>query len=257
MIKKVDILITTFKRYGCLENLLKSIPEEWKDNIIIGDQNKERKNYPYRTIFLPYDCGLSYARNRLVDASEKPFVLLLEDDFEWTDKTQVKKLLRLMNAQLNVGVVGGQVRQNDVAIPFEFIPTIEDGVLYHKRDGNNWKVFEFTNYKKTGCIMNFALFRKSMLRDMRWDPQLKLREHQDFYLRLAKTKWQVLYTPDVRIKDAKVRHTPEYRELKNRDEFLVMMMKKHGITKIKYQNGACRLLVDGKIVKANEEPIAN
>lgn len=256
----VEFIITTFKRYPCLERLLNSIDERYpKQRIWVGDQNKpprivhKRQN---RVLNLPYDCGLSYARNKLVEATTAPFVLLLEDDFEFVPATLPEKLLLLMNEMPNVGVVGGAVRQNNVPIPFEFYPMIEDGVLYHRRDGDNWLDYAGLKFKSTGACMNFALFRREMFEDVQWDPQLKLREHQDFYIRLLQTKWRVLFTPDVWINDAKEKRSPqEYQDLKNRDEFLVTMMKKHDLHKIKYQNGSTRELIDGAIVYGKEPPI--
>lgn len=231
------------------------MPADLKRRCIVGDQNKPEEREEQggvKTLVLPYDCGLSYARNTLVNMCTAPYVLLLEDDFEFTDETDIGKLRKLMDVRPDVGIVAGQVQQMGVSIPFEFIPTVRDGVLYHMPDTDLWWEYEGIKYKETGSAMNFALFRSEMFDDILWDADLKLREHQDFYLRFADTKWRLLYTPEVVIKDAKTRFTPEYRELKNRDEYLVKMMQKHGLHKIKYQNGSVRILEDGKIIKSHE-----
>lgn len=262
-IPNVDILITTYKRPECLHNLMRSIRCAGIENhIYIGDQTAPEyyaEKYAGATthvVKLPDDCGLSYARNRLVEASTAPYVLILEDDFEFTYKTNIWALKDLMLARKNVGVVGGMVTQHDIPIHFEFIPSIENGVLYHRRDGDHWHEFAGTKYKATGAVLNFALMHRAIFEDVKWDEQLKLREHQDFYIRLQKTKWHVLYTPDVVIKDAKPkRYTPEYSALKSRDEFLVKMMEKHGIHKIVYQNGTTRELENGKIACSKEAPL--
>lgn len=232
-----------------------------QNQIYIGDQThpayaKAYKNDRCEVLELPDDCGLSYARNALVEASTAPYVLILEDDFEFTEKTDIRKLKELMYSRKNVGIVGGMVEQNEIPIHFEFIPSIENGVLYHRPDGDNWNEFAGIRFKATGSVLNFAIIHREVFKDVKWDFELKLREHQDFYVRLSKTKWHTLYTPDVVVKDAKPkRYTPEYKALKSRDEFLVKMMEKHGIHKIVYQNGSTRELENGQIACSKEAPL--
>lgn len=265
-VPKIDIHITTMERPDCLDRLLKSIPAEVYEqcNVYIADQSMVH----YAPVIaptsvavdlMPYDVGLSYARNYLLTQSMAPFVLLLEDDFEWTENTNLDKMLTLMEANNNVGVVGGEVRQHDHPINFEFFPIVKDGVLYHQPDGDVWSEYKGIRYKQTGCVLNFTLMRRRLFDDIQWDHDLKLREHQDFYLRLWQLrKWRVLYTTESVINDAKPsKHTPQYQQLKDRDQFLVTMMRKHGLHKIYYQNGTTRLLTDdGKIAKSNEAPLS-
>lgn len=262
--RSIDFCITTFLRYDCLRVLLASIEATgYKSRIIVADQNREidwsvYAPYPdIEVVDLPYDVGLSEARNALILASRAPYILLLEDDFQFTEKTRIEKFLELMDVTPNVGVVGGQVQQLGVPIHFEWIPVVEDGVLYHKPDGDDYKKWNGITYKKTGAVLNFALMRREMLRTYYWDPRLKLREHADFYLRLAASEWQVLYTPDVIINDAKPsRYPEEYKQLKSRDEYMVLMMQKNNLRAIYYQNGTIKELVGGKIQVSHGAPLS-
>jgi len=261
---KVDLIITTFLREECLDRLLQSIFRVGlKNSIYIGEQNNRGGFYSdyysnkyikgqINVLELPYDCGLSKTRNKLVESTNSPYILLLEDDFEFTDEADIIKMVELMEMDKSIGVVGGKVEQNNIPINFEFYPEIKDGILYHKSDGDKYKEYKGIMYKETGCVLNFALFRREVFDKVLWDDELKLREHVDFYLRLAQTDWKVIYTPEVVIKDAKVRACEEYRRLKARDQFFIKMMNKHNIHKIKYLNGHCVELKDGKIVKYSE-----
>ena len=146
----VDFLITAYDRPKCLSNLLRSIVE-WnggnklvEHRILIGDQSKEPQIneflewesedaagntshhvHPFilpATYQLPYDCGLSFARNALVDLSDAKYVLLLEDDFEFTDKTRIGKLYEAMEALPDdVGILGGRVVRDGQPIDFSLI----------------------------------------------------------------------------------------------------------------------------------------
>ena len=161
-----------------------------------------------------------------------------------------------MDISPEIGIVGGRVQQNDINIPFEFYPRIIDGVLYHSQDGDNWKSHKGITYKETGCCLNFMLVRRELFNDVIWDEDLKLVEHVDFFLRVAKTKWKVLFTPDVAIKDAKIRPSDEYRSIKkqNQDESRIKMMNKHFIHKIVYKSGLTYELKNGiiKYYKGNK-----
>ena len=73
--------------------------------------------------------------------------------------------------------------------------------------------------------LNFGLFKKDC---GRWDPDLKIAEHTDFYLRF---KGSVVYTPMVSIIHTKERDS-NYLQYRNRKEFYAMFMRKNGLTKV-------------------------
>ena len=105
--------------------------------------------------------------------------------------------------------------------------------------------------------MNFALYRHEVFHDIMWDRKLKLREHQDFFYRLSKTRHKVMFTPDATIIDNKNKQSPEYKALKGRDEFWAVMMKKHGIHKFKYLNGSVVELEENDLISRSWETPCN
>lgn len=265
--KAVDFCLTTIERYDCLENLLASIAKYgYKNTIYVADQNRRIKKSVYKkypnvvVVDAPYDIGLSAARNMLVRRAKAPLILLLEDDFEFTAKTNIYAMANLINVAPDIGIVGGQVQQLDIPINFEWVPVVKDGTLYHMPDGDNYhKAWHDMTYKYTGAVLNFAIMRRDLLKLYPWDDNLKLREHADFYLQLAKKspETRIIYTPDVVIKDAKPsRYNDTYKKLKARDEFMVQMMIKNGLKRIYYQNGTVRELVDGQIATYKDKPLS-
>ncbi len=253
-LKQVDFLITTFKRRECLERLLFSIAKYYPEaNIYVGDQGKIFDAAYYKNLWqrlfeaglfqkpvaynLPFDSGLSYGRNFLVKQSPNIFKLILEDDFIFTEKTQIDKMIKLIEISPEIGAVGGLVRQDGIDIHFEHRLVREGQILRHKGDGDDWQEVTGIRFKETGCVMNFTLFRKEVLADVKWDEAIKIQgEHTDFYLRLKETPWRVLYTEDVLVEHEHVQDS-EYREFRRRDDFLKLFFKKHKLTWMIYLNG--------------------
>jgi len=93
---QVDFCVPTFKRPKAVERLLLSIAAHYPlANIYVADQNETLDREFYGQLGdklakvglvkdisveqLPYDCGLSYARNQLVLNSPSPYKLILDD----------------------------------------------------------------------------------------------------------------------------------------------------------------------------------
>ena len=263
-ISKIDMCITTFMRPDLLERLLLSIVKYYPDaNIYIADQNKKFFVKQYRELWdkltnaglqnkphainLPYDCGLSYARNYLVDNTPNDYKLILEDDFIFTEKTILEKMYKLINLNENVGVVGGCITQAGQRVNFEHKYEMHDDILKQVSDGNNWQEFDGLRYKRTGCVFNFALFKKEVFNHVKWDNDLKVCEHNDFFLNWPKG-WDILYLPEVKIGHEKTKDE-EYKQFRGRtNEFMKIMMEKWNITEIRYINGFTYQLKDGEII---------
>jgi len=264
-IDKVDFLIVTFKRAEQLENLLFSIAEFYPNaKITIADQNKRFDVVYYKDLWkrlmakgliykplaygLDYDIGLSYCRNYLFKKTDRPYKLILDDDFIFTEETLIEKFVDILDEDKEIGIVGGAMSQNDRIINFEFNLERDGETLKHVDDGNQWKQIAGIKAKETGCVLNFALVRKEVVDKIKWDPELKVTEHTDFYLRMKEADWKIVYTPEVVANH--LPHRPkDYSEFRSRDEFLIRMMKKHGLNKIQYLTGHTYELSGGAIIQ--------
>lgn len=256
--RDIDFLITAMDRYHYLQPLLDSIFKYYpKAKVTVADQSKEIdtdlynnwKDRDLRVFPLPYDCGLSYARNVLVENTIRKYKLILEDDFLFTDKTRIEKLRDLMEVADIAG--GAVVRQNNKILNFGHYFDLQNETLYQIPDGDKWREHKGIVYKPTGCVSNFALFNRDVFKRVKWDVRLKIREHQHFFYRARNEK--MVYTEDVRIKDNKKGSSNEmYKALKGRDRFWKVAIEDLKITKVKYLNGMVVELKDGKIWKYKE-----
>jgi len=259
----VTFLIKTFKRQESLERLLFSIKKYYpKSKIIIGDDGDKKFNTHYYLDLwkrldminkpiaynFPFDSGISYGRNKLVEFSKTPYILILDDDFEFTEKTKIEKMIDVLESDSKIGVVGGVVLdEGQTERNFEHIIEKKGSILYHRNDGDKYFYIKEHKVKETDCVLNFALFRKDVFNDVKWDNDLKISEHNDFYLKMKETDWRVIYCPDVKVNHIH-KSSREYKDFRNRDEFLITMMSKNGLSKIKYLGGRTFELKDNKII---------
>ena len=102
----MTIVIKTFQRRNSLWNLLNSIREYYPDvRILIVDDSlikyrnstlKKFKTMYINYICLKFDSGISEGRNVLLDNIKTPFFLYCDDDFEFSDATNIYKLVNLI-----------------------------------------------------------------------------------------------------------------------------------------------------------------
>lgn len=218
----ITICVTTFERPRCLTRCVESIRTHYPNTpILVGDNSKEPTAVPgAELVVLPFDCGVSATRNQLLAETDTELVVFCDDDFVFGPDTRIESLKhRLQRDRLDVcaGMVtrGHPPRESH----YEGLLEIEDRVLHYRR-GDRDGLFDI--------VFNFFLARTAALRSIGWDPDLKLAEHTEFFLR-AKGKLRVGYEPSVQ-----VHHAPsapdDYAAYRARGwEYAKMMLTKHGL----------------------------
>src|SRR5262245_62058812 len=179
--RDVTFGITTFERPGLLVGLVRSIRQRYPlARIVVADNGKQKAPLPdsVKRLNLPFDCGLSRARNALIDSLQTKYLLLLEDDFLFTDETTVVPLVEVLEAGPEVGVVGGALRSlNGRVAAYALDIEVFRGTMY-VREATHRLRFTAAGlpYRLCDMVWNFALFRKEMLADHRWNDRLKVGE---------------------------------------------------------------------------------
>jgi GT2 family glycosyltransferase len=201
MRSEVSMIIKTFERPRALERLLRSIlASPVADcNILISDDSRRsiasdlfrRENIRY--FKLPYDSGLAYGRNFLVERVGTPYCVLLDDDFFFIPATRLEILLDIVKHRgfdLAAGKCDGpkpgsgniELAQKNLSIKMGAPPR---SML------NGLPVYDLTN--------NFFLAKTETLRDVPWDNRFKIYgEHTDFFLRYS-AKYRVTFVDEVAI----------------------------------------------------------
>ena len=210
--ESITACITTYKRPESLRRLTTSL----------------KQHYPNLPILIEDTGGnLSAARNRLAARCKTPFYLMLEDDFVFTDKTKLEPLLDVVQSNPKIAGAGGSTTEP------------ENGQTSN-RGGQVWWGHDFTRignevyivpphlpltespfgveYQPCEIILNFGIFRTDVLRDIQYNEDLPIGEHEEFFYRVhLHSKYHFAYVPSVDIDHIRDRPTAGYRARRNRN----------------------------------------
>lgn len=238
MIKSnIAICLTTFLNDKSLVDSVTSIIKNWNMDyrLLIGDQNPtdEKANLYANFMYydLPYDCGLSYSRNYLVQKAKElkcEYCIITADNIYFTHRYDYSPIIDFLESNFNNGIVG-----MNIGYKWMYNLATED---------NEWKLIP--NYEKTifqnidlwkfDIIPNFFIAKTQCLLDNPWDNNLKMSEHLDFFWNLKiNTNWKVYYTNYIEAKRIPCR-SGDYGKMRQRhltNEFRTLAWKKWGLTK--------------------------
>lgn len=212
MLERITFGITSFERPRLLEQLVASIRRRYpQSRILVADNGRQKANLPddVRVLDLEFDCGLSRARNALIDNLETEFLLLLEEDFLFTDETRIEPFVEILDSDHEIGMIGGAVRGStgrlglyclDIDV-FRDVMYVQDATRRMRMTANG------TGYRVCDIAWNFGLFRRDFLAMHRWDDRLKVGEHAAYFHQVKlRGHWRVAATPAVALY-----HVPDRR----------------------------------------------
>lgn len=263
LIQHVTYAIKTHKRPKELARLVRSLNVHCAGHrVLVGDDaapNTDKAHALYQKlaaecrsidldwILLPDDAGLAAGRNALVRECETEFVCVLDDDFVFTDRTDVGAMLSVLAFKPAVGVVCGAVADGNGVVghyegDMELVPN--EAVVTSIAAGG-WSDSP-VRHKIVDIGYNFLMARRAVFDDIGWDERFKIgAEHGDFFLRLKYgTKWGVAYVPQAVVKHVRDGASAEYRKARGRSaEYLRMFFDAHGVKR--YDVFGVRIEPDG------------
>ena len=196
----------------CIESLKNIYPNA---KIYVVDQDApcaemmrfyEKHNIEY--YYLPFDCGLSYARNFLLDHIKEPYIMWIDNDFVFDEKNGINDAITILESSPEIGVVGGCILKNGIEQHYERM------LLYDETSGILVYIpLELTSPQK--CIhndipfyycdltFNYAIAKKEVFNHpmVRWFEQLKVSyEHTDAFLRFKLfSGFKTVYLPSMKV----------------------------------------------------------
>ncbi|MCP5368314.1 MAG: glycosyltransferase [Hyphomicrobiales bacterium] len=236
--KDVTVGIKAFIRTAELDAALASLAGKGFAQVVVADDShmddarralyaRHADRLPLRVLELPFDSGLSYGRNRLVEACATPYFLLMDDDMELTGDLGL--LRRVLDSDPALGGaagmwadhVGGPAYSNTGNL-FVFDRCVVQDIGFARRAGRVERP-GVPPYHVTDMITNLALFDMRVFDDALWDPAYKItREHEDFYLtHKARGRWKFATVPDfvcVHRPPSASAQASGYRAYRTRDE---------------------------------------
>jgi hypothetical protein len=120
-----------------------------------------------RLIELPFDSGVSEGRNRLIRETQRPFLLILDDDYCFTENTRIEQMLDRALSDRCAGIVGGLVID---VFKGRRVPRIVAGTLGILGDCLVHTVGAWHDMRRHACdyVSNFGLFRREIFDAVAW-----------------------------------------------------------------------------------------
>lgn len=186
----IAVIVTTIKKDKIM---MKCLPSFDKCNLTIylldqGEATIQKQelydllgNKGHHIYCIKKDIGLSAARNFLIDKVTEPYIMIADDDIELISNP-LDFLYYFSNPQL--GILGGCLiaMGKHKEQHYEYAIEIKNRMLYLKKSD------------KLDLVLNFFIARKELFNDIRWDKELGMVEHTDFFLRLKQlNKWLIMY----------------------------------------------------------------
>jgi len=250
---KIAILITSFLRDKLLYESVQSIIRHYTNNYIILVANQSYKtdeerlkgfsdfnvnidntvHAPIHYYNLPFDCGLSYARNFLVEKANSlgcKYCWLSADSIMFINEYNVNPIINFLEEDSKRGIVGVELYGRP-----EWHRDIDlvKGKHFHLKIPTR-PIITFQDVKFIPCdvIKNIFIAKTECLINNKWDNELKLLEHEDFFWRLKNSdnSYQVFFTDYIttKYKDFKPNEYNKYRR-RMHAEFRKKLQEKYKI----------------------------
>ena len=196
---KITIIVKTIFRPKCLLRLCQSIRRFYKTIPIIVVDDSYISIFPTDTLEygnfvyskLPFDSGVSVGRNHGIKIAKTPYVLIVDDDFVFTEDTKIELLFDFLENNPDYGLICAGYSDRGL-FTGRFYRT-EDGieieeVLDNPKDKNIVLEQLEKDIFRSERGQNFFLARTHVLREVPWDDNLKTNEHTEHFYRISQNR---------------------------------------------------------------------
>lgn len=186
----VTVATKTFLRYDKLRALIASIRRFYPSlTIVVADdsQRPEPLQGPHLEHYLmPFGKGWFAGRNLAISQVTTKYVLWVDDDFIFTPRTRLEKLVDVLE-RTSLDLVGGAVREitgytTTYRQRLSVRPGGPGGDCLRTRPGFHHRLAGFPGCVVTDGVVNFFLARTDKVRQVGFDPRLRRVAHLEFFI---------------------------------------------------------------------------
>jgi len=257
----IAIIITTFLRDTLLYKCLQAIVDNYTNNciVLIADQgySTDEKNItldfyksqiPLEYYRLPFDSGLSYARNFLVNKAHEmsiPYVLIAADSIHFINPYNFQPFITFLEQDSKRGIVGFDLIGSKC--PWEFNMEVNPTGI-KMLTSSSYTEFEGIKYKKIDICRNIFLAKTNHILNL-WDSDMKLCEHELAFLELKKRNIYAFWTDALQFKHINSNTSDEYKSYRDRfKDFQKLLRQKLNINGwVSYSPEAMREIKEYKL----------
>ncbi|NWS48010.1 B4GN1 acetylgalactosaminyltransferase, partial [Probosciger aterrimus] len=186
----VTIATKTFLRYEKLRGLLSSIRRFYPGvTVVVADDSPrpEPLSGPHLEHYvMPFGKGWFAGRNLAVSQVTTKYVLWVDDDFIFTPRTRLEKLVDVLE-RTSLDLVGGAVREiTGFTTTYRQRLSVRaggaGGDCLRARPGFHHRLAGFPDCVVTDGVVNFFLARTDKVRQVGFDPRLRRVAHLEFFI---------------------------------------------------------------------------
>ncbi len=240
MQKKVTLIVKTFERPKCIERLVYSVKMKYPNlRIIVADDSRESRPIAgVEHLRLPYDTGASAGRNTALSRVETEFVVTLDDDFVFGNRTNLEKWLNILETT-NLDLVGGNVDGHPI---YNASLHIEDNALVFKPEPVGME----GSFPLWNIVLQFWMGKTDKIREVGgWDADFRTVDHIIFFARSI-GKLKIGQCSDVSIGHAPIQDSKYYQHRNGRmQQYLRLLMEKLGVNRVIDVHGRTLYTYDG------------
>lgn len=230
----VTIVIKTFERPHSLRRLIKSIKTFYGDiEIIVASDSKIPEVLPgIKTVYLPFNSGVSIGRAAALQEVSTPYFVSLDDDFILWGRSDFSHMLTNMEEYGEIDVMGGWL----INLPF-WVRSGPGGILHVPHAPTNIQLREkqVGPFLCHGKVPQFYMARTERIKEIGWDPRVKVLDHSMFFGRLFQER-TVVFNQEVSVLHARTPFNSNYLTYRNdieRDAELFRQEYKKLVTKVR------------------------
>lgn len=241
---KVTLIIKTFERPQCINRLIYSIRIMYPTiRIIVADDSRElRPIFGVEHLRMDYDSGVSAGRNLALSKVKTPYVVTLDDDFVFNDRTKLEKWLEILE-RTNLDMVGGNV---DGHPNYHASLHIVDDALVFKPE----PVGQEDGFALWNIVLQFWMGRTEKVREIGgWDEEFKTVDHIIFFAKSI-GKLKIGHCSDVGVGHMPIQDHNYYQHRNGRmQRYLKLLMEKLDVNRVIDVGGRTLYTYDGSAVR--------
>ncbi len=238
---EVTFLITSFERQGLLLNCVNSVRGKYPESPILVVDDSEKFELKTKLneigadlIQMPFDSGVSAKRNLGFREAGTKFVMLLEDDYEFYEKSNIEDLKIILESDEKIDIAAGALAYDNEPYLKKLGDNIEidhTNKLFRTVSIFNpkWHQAKGVRYHFAEYFFNFFLARNSM--PLKWEETYKIGiEHMDFCLKAKERGIRAVNVPTVITKHLHGFPSKKYYAYRTRHEYWKKFNKDTGYT---------------------------
>ena len=243
----VTFILISFLRPGWTEACIRSIRKMYPDtNILVGENGPidfqlrdACQEMEAEYIRLPYDSGVCYARNRLVEMIKTEFICIGDDDFLYDKDAQTDRMAKFMRNADDYDLIGGRIFENGKVRNYQgYVKRYHDHFesFCIDFDTQEWEKENESGllYCEVDLTFNYFVARTRSVSQVQWDEQIKVAyEHFSWFADFRAAKFKVAFSPEpivIHKPNIKSRQQPEYASYRMRKEDQSRFFDRFGIS---------------------------